>query len=80
MYQKWAFSILLSVALPSLVWPQTNLDQETFKKLHAEIQSTNESWSSIAWHFDLVAAQSIAAKQKKPLFIWAMDGHPLGCT
>jgi hypothetical protein len=28
----------------------------------------------------LLEAQRIAAEAKKPIFIWAMDGHPLGCT
>ena len=27
----------------------------------------------------LVEAQNLAAKEKKPLFIWSMDGNPLGC-
>jgi len=25
-------------------------------------------------------AQAAAAREGKPIFIWAMDGHPLGCT
>ena len=28
----------------------------------------------------VLEARQEAAKQKKPIFIWAMDGHPLGCT
>jgi hypothetical protein len=37
-------------------------------------------WRSIPWRIDLLAAQREAAEHKKPLFLWAMDGHPLGCT
>jgi hypothetical protein len=29
---------------------------------------------------EFLSAQHSAAEQKKPIFIWAMDGHPLGCT
>ena len=27
-----------------------------------------------------IIAQAQAAAAGKPIFIWAMDGHPLGCT
>jgi len=37
-------------------------------------------WRSIPWRIDLLAAQAEAAEQRRPLFVWAMDGHPLGCT
>ena len=37
-------------------------------------------WRSIAWRIDLLAAQREAAAARKPLFLWTMDGHPLGCT
>ena len=40
----------------------------------------NESWRTIPWRIALLDAQHVAAKQGKPIFIWAMDGHPLGCT
>ena len=30
-------------------------------------------------HEAVVEAQNLAAKEKKPLFIWSMDGNPLGC-
>ena len=37
-------------------------------------------WRSVTWRVDLLAAQREAAETGRPLFIWAMDGHPLGCT
>ena len=37
-------------------------------------------WRTIPWKVSVLDAQGIAAKEKKPIFIWAMDGHPLGCT
>lgn len=40
----------------------------------------DEPWRTIPWQTDLLAAQRLALEQDKPLFIWAMDGHPLGCT
>lgn len=38
------------------------------------------AWRTIDWQTDLIVAQQRAVEQQKPLFIWAMDGHPLGCT
>lgn len=43
-------------------------------------QDASATWRTIPWQTDLLAAQKIAAEQQKPLFVWAMDGHPLGCT
>ena len=42
--------------------------------------SPNELWRTIPWKISLLDAQKTAAQVKKPIFIWAMDGHPLGCT
>ncbi len=57
------------------------LDDEQFKKLHAMLQaSPDEAWRTIPWRIELLDAQQLAAEEHKPIFIWAMDGHPLGCT
>jgi hypothetical protein len=40
----------------------------------------DEPWRTIPWKISLIEAQNLAAEQRKPIFIWAMDGHPLGCT
>ena len=52
-----------------------------FRKLHAELQADNTAlWRTVPWKTSVVNAQRTAAAEKKPIFIWAMDGHPLGCT
>jgi len=43
-------------------------------------ESSTGLWRSIDWKISLLEAQHIAVKEQKPIFIWAMDGHPLGCT
>ncbi len=53
---------------------------DQFQKLHASLVPENETWKTIPWQTNLLTAQRIAARQKKLIFIWAMDGHPLGCT
>lgn len=43
-------------------------------------QDRNEAWRTIPWKTNLIKAQHLAVAESKPIFIWAMDGHPLGCT
>ena len=52
-----------------------------FERLHRElVPQAIESWQTIPWKIDLLAARDAARREKKPLFLWAMNGHPLGCT
>lgn len=57
------------------------LTEAEFRRLHEEVQpAPDEPWRTIPWKIAVLEAQQTAAKQNKPIFIWAMDGHPLGCT
>ena len=57
-----------------------DLTHNEFQRLHKELQPGKEIWRTIPWQISLVEARNAAAKARKPIFIWAMDGHPLGCT
>jgi hypothetical protein len=37
-------------------------------------------WASIPWQTDLWEARRLAAVQDKPIFMWSMNGNPLGCV
>lgn len=39
-----------------------------------------ERWLQIPWRMDFAAARAEANEKGKPIFLWMMDGHPLGCT
>ena len=56
---------------------QDKLDQKL-----AEIVPTgrSEAFRQIPWHTDLILAVKESKRTKRPLFMWVMDGHPLGCT
>ena len=57
------------------------ITEKEFRTLHEQLKpAADEPWRTIPWKISLLDAQRIAAQQKKPIFIWAMDGHPLGCT
>ena len=55
-------------------------DRSVVELQSALAPSPEEAWRTIPWKTGLLEAQSEAARSRKPLFIWAMDGHPLGCT
>jgi hypothetical protein len=58
------------------------LRPEEFQALHAEVapHGQGERWTQIPWQSDLQAARQQASAERKPLLMWVMDGHPLGCT
>lgn len=38
------------------------------------------AWMKIPWLPDLQSGIDAAAKAGKPVLLWTMNGHPLGCT
>ena len=57
------------------------LDEARFTELQELLTpAENVTWRRIPWRIELLEAQREAVAQNKPLFVWAMDGHPLGCT
>ena len=38
-----------------------------------------DPFSTIPWQTKLWDARKLAAKEGKPILLWEMDGHPLGC-
>ena len=55
---------------------------EQVDKLLAIIKpgKAEDRWAAIPWLTDLWEARKIAAREGKPILLWEMDGHPLGCT
>jgi len=45
------------------------------------LPSKEESaWLEIDWKTGLWEARKEAAQSGKPIYLWEMDGHPLGCV
>ena len=44
------------------------------------VPAGDELWETIPWRSDLLAARDEAMRTGRPLFLWAMNGHPLGCV
>jgi hypothetical protein len=68
------------VPVPGLATKTLTVAQ--FQALHAAVAPAGdaERWAEIPWEADLAAARQRAAREHKPLVLWLMDGHPLGCT
>jgi hypothetical protein len=73
------FLLLLFPGLPAVAAPASA--QKTAELLEVIAPSRSEqAWLQIPWETDLAAARRKAVAQNKPVFLWEMDGHPLGCT
>ena len=71
---------MIAALLTALLVQSGGLSAEEFRALHDRLKPpADEAWRRIPWKVSLVEAQNQAAREKKPLFIWSMDGNPLGC-
>lgn len=70
----------LSTLIGTVCAQTSRLDESKFEELHKQLRPGDEPWLTIPWKTRLLDAQAAAARDGKPIFIWAMDGHPLGCT
>jgi hypothetical protein len=70
-----------AVALALLPLAACDVDEASWRGLHREVvPASSAPWQSIPWRLDLAAARAEAASTGRPLFFWAMNGHPCGCT
>lgn len=77
------FLCLAGLLLPSIAIAAAEpIVPGQFDKLHALIKpaEAEDKWAQIPWRTDLWDARKQAAREGKPILLWEMDGHPLGCT
>jgi hypothetical protein len=78
-------SLLPLTLLPLLCAPARAAEPitaEQFPQLRTLIKpsATEDRWAKIPWRISLWEARKEAARAGKPILLWEMDGHPLGCT
>lgn len=58
------------------------IKHEHFNNLHSIIKPNpdEEKFMQIPWMIDLWEARKKAASEDRPILLWEMDGHPLGCV
>ena len=68
--------------IETTVDPTRHLDTASFRDLIAYIRPKPEEskWLDIPWQTDLWEGRRLAMAEGKPIFLWAMNGNPLGCT
>ena len=71
---------LLLAALPAAAAEPVPASQ--FTALHALVKPAagEDRWAGIPWRTGLWEARREAARAGKPIVLWEMDGHPLGCV
>ena len=51
-----------------------------FKRIREFVIGAPPKWRQIAWIPDLWRGVEASQAQNKPMFLWAMNGDPLGCV
>jgi hypothetical protein len=82
-FRGWAVCAL--VVLPFTTWASENLPaltSDNFARIQALIKPKpdEDKWAQIPWLTSLWQARKRGAAEGKPILLWEMDGHPLGCT
>lgn len=72
--------VLAAVALRPVSPIETIADVE-YEALMAVIpvRPGEEPYTTIPWETSLAVARQKANAGRKPMLVWSMDGHPLGC-
>ena len=69
--------LLVVVAAFGLLPGSASLDRKVASVLP---KPDEERWLQIPWRLNVMQARADAQASGKPLFLWIMNGHPLGCT
>jgi hypothetical protein len=68
--------------IDSAISSTSTLDSETSQRILRFVRPRPEelSWQAIPWQTSIPEALTIAARERKPLLLWTMNGNPLGLT
>jgi hypothetical protein len=72
---------IVSLSRPTLVSAAPPLTDEDMARLTKTIRpmTGEDPFATIPWETNLWEARVKAAAEGKPILLWEMDGHPLGC-
>jgi hypothetical protein len=73
-YRLWPSPPPVAAAPPAL-------SDAEFDRVLAAVRAApgEDAFAEIPWLTSLWEARETAAKEGKPILLWEMDGHPLGC-
>ncbi|MFT4513711.1 MAG: hypothetical protein ACI89X_001917 [Planctomycetota bacterium] len=79
-----AFVLSLAAAVPPQEAPRApaQVSAPTFAawRDHIAPLPAEDRWLQIDWHDSVSAGVQAATEQQRPMLLWLMNGHPLGCT
>ncbi len=70
---------LLAATTPTSAKPPTAAEFERVRR-HVVPTKKDMLWAKVGWRPTLWDAVIDAHKEKKPILLWAMNGHALACT
>ena len=73
-------TLILALSHPTVADPVTLDGHDLDTWAQAVLPGAEEAWLTIPWHATLHEGLRAAGLEQKPLLLWLMNGHPLGCT
>jgi len=73
-------TLILALSHPTVADPVTLDGHDLDAWAQAVLPGAEEAWLTIPWHATLHEGLRAAGHEQKPLLLWLMNGHPLGCT
>lgn len=72
----------LALALFAPAWLGDTLDWEHYAEVRDHVLPTveEERWTEIPWRQTFWEGVQDARERDRPVLLWAMNGHPLGCV
>ena len=74
----FALAAVPLVGAASAAPPLTDADAAKLRKVIRPLDG-DDPFATIPWETNLWEARAKAAAAGKPILLWEMDGHPLGC-
>jgi hypothetical protein len=73
------------VGLSIILLPASAIEDRNQLSLDANIAATlptkdEDRWLTIPWRTNLMKARLEAQSLNRPMFLWIMNGNPMGCT
>jgi hypothetical protein len=81
-FVKYVTALSIVAGAASVAGAAEPIDPARFEQVHTLIKpkAAEEKWAQIPWMASLWQARQRAAREGKPILLWEMDGHPLGCV
>ena len=80
--KRWDTPLRLFMISLLAPFASANADGDSLDQRIAAIlpKAEEEKWLQIPWRTDMLKARQEANEIGKPIFMWLMNGDPLGCT